>query len=215
MSLNVRTLARTIFSFLLTAVFLYLAFRNANLTDLWNSLKSANLWWIAALVPIGLLSHWVRALRWKYLLAPVKRNARGRNLFSAVMIGYMVNNILPRAGELVRAYVIGKSEGISKSSALGTVVVERILDTVTFLFMLCVILFLYPQSLDPFVDNVEAVRVYFLVGSLLLLVVSAFIFFKREALFGLIRFLKPLIPKRHAVRMDQIFESFLSGIGSG
>lgn len=215
MSLNVRTLTRIVISFLLTAVFLYLAFRNTNVEDLWNSLKGANLWWIAALVPIGLFSHLVRALRWRYLLAPIKANTSVRNLFSAVMIGYMVNNVLPRAGELVRSYAIGRLEAISKSSALGTVVVERILDTVTFLFMLCVILFLYPNSLDPFVENVESVRVYFLVGSLLLLVLSAVLFFQSKALFRLMKLLKPLAPKRYAERVDQIFESFLSGIGAG
>lgn len=215
MSLNARTVTRTVIGFLLAAVFLYLAFRNTNLEDLWNSLKSANLWWIAALVPIGLFSHWIRALRWRYLVAPIKKETSVRNLFSAVMIGYMVNNVLPRAGELVRAFVIGRLEGISKSSALGTIVVERILDTVTFLFMLCIILFLYPNSLDPFVENVESVRIYFLIGSVLLLVLSTVMFVKSEALFRLMKLLKPLAPKRYSERFDQIVESFLSGIGAG
>ncbi len=215
MSLNARTLTRTVISFLLTAVFLYLAFRNTNLQDLWNSLKGANFWWIAALVPIGLFSHWIRAVRWRYLIAPIKRKTSTRNLFSAVMIGYMVNNVLPRAGEIVRAYVVGRLEGISKSSALGTVVVERILDTITFLFMLCVILFLYPKSMDPFVENAESVRIYFLLGTFLLLILSTVLFFKSEALFRLMKVLKPLAPKRYAERIDRIFESFLSGVGAG
>jgi uncharacterized protein (TIRG00374 family) len=215
MTRKVRTLLRTLLSFFLTAVFLYLAFRNINLTELWHSLLGANLWWIIVLIPLGLFSHWVRALRWRYLVAPLKPNASLRNLFSAVMIGYMVNNVLPRAGELVRAYMFGRLEKMSKSATLGTIVVERILDTITFLFMLCTILFLYPNALDPFVENVESVRSYFLLGSVGLLVLSAVLLLKSETLFGLIKFLKPLVPRRYAGQIDTIVESFLAGIGAG
>ena len=209
------TVIRTIISFSLTAVFLYLAFRNTNLADLWNSLKGANVWWTIALVPIGLFSHWVRAWRWQYLVAPIKKNASLRNLFSVVMIGYMVNNVLPRFGEFVRAYAIGRQEGISKSAALGTVVVERILDTFVFLLMLCSVLFLYPNALDSFIDRGESLRMYFLAGSVGLLLLSALFFFKGEALFGLMKLFKPIVPKRYSGRIDRIVESFLAGIGAG
>lgn len=215
MTRKVRTLLRTLLSFFLTAIFLYLAFRNANLAELWNSLLGANLWWILALIPLGLFSHWVRAWRWQYLLAPLKPNVSLRNLFSAVMIGYMVNNVLPRAGELVRAYMFGRLEKMSRSATLGTIVVERILDTITFLFMLCTILFLYPNSLDPFVENVESVRNYFLIGSVGLLILSAVLLVKSEALFGLIKFVKPLVPQRYQGQIDTIVQSFLAGIGAG
>jgi len=212
MPTTVRTLTRTVLSFLLTAVFLYLAFRNANLEELWASLKSANLFWIAVLLPLGLFSHWVRALRWRYILTPIKPNASLRNLFSAVMIGYLANNILPRAGELVRPYVAGKLEMISKSSVLGTVVLERILDTVTFFFTLNVILFLYPKALEPFVESAESVRYYFLAGSVFLTILFSFAYFKSGSLFRIMKLLKPFVPKRYAARLDQTIESFLSGV---
>jgi hypothetical protein len=212
---NARTLIRTIISFSLTAVFLYLAFHNTNLGDLWNSLKGANLWWTIALVPIGLFSHWVRAWRWQFLVAPIKRRTSVKNLFSAVMIGYMVNNVLPRFGEIVRAYAISRQEGISKGAALGTVVVERILDTFVFLLMLCAVLFFYPNALAPFVNHAESLRVYFLAGAIVLLILSAVFFFKGETLFGLMKLLKPVVPKRYAERIDRIIESFLAGIGAG
>jgi uncharacterized protein (TIRG00374 family) len=215
MAKNTRTLTRTIISFSLTAVFLYLAFRNTNLGDLWNSLKGANLWWTMALIPIGLFSHWVRAWRWQFLIGPIKKNTSLKNLFSAVMIGYMVNNAIPRLGEIVRAYAISRQEGIPKGAALGTVVVERILDTFVFLLMLCAVLYLYPSGLDPFVSHAESFRGYFLAGSVALLILSAVLFFKSEALFGLMKFLKPIVPKRYAERIDHVIESFLTGIGAG
>lgn len=197
--------------FLLAAVFLYLAFRGVNFGDLWDSLQRVNYLWVALLIPIIIISHWLRAVRWAYLLSPVKDTLSHRKLFSAVMIGFMVNNVLPRVGEVVRAFAIGRSEGISKSSAFGTVVVERIIDMLTFLFILSAVLFLSPHSLDPFVDNVDAVRPFFLVGSLAFLAIFVVLFFKGESLFRLLNVLRTLVPKRYEERYQRLVESFLSG----
>ncbi len=211
MRTNFKSIARSIGSFIIAAVFLYLAFRSTNPQELWQSLKSAKFFWVVLLIPIGLISNWVRAVRWAYLLAPVKSKTSVRNLFSAVMIGYMVNNVLPRVGELVRPYVLGNLEAISKSSALGTVVIERILDLITFTFVLCAVLFLYPHALDAFVSNVESIRVLFLIGSIVALVLFIILFLKSESLFSLIKIVKPVIPKRYASRVDRLIGSFLSG----
>jgi hypothetical protein len=134
-----------------------------------------------------------------------------RNLFSAVMIGFMVNNLLPRVGEVARAFAIGRSEGVSRSSAFGTVVVERIIDMLTFLLVLCVILFLNPMMLDPFVDNVEAVRPLFLVGSVVMLAIFVVLFFKGESLFRVLTVVRPLIPGRYKERYQRLVDSFLTG----
>jgi uncharacterized protein (TIRG00374 family) len=192
---------------------MFWAFRGVSLKDLWASLQGVNYLWIALVIPITILSHWLRAVRWAYLLAPVKPRIPSRSLFSAVMIGFMVNNVLPRVGEFTRAIAIGQSEGISKSSAFGTIVVERILDMVTFLFVLCLVLFLSPHSLDPFFDNVDAVRPLFFAGSLLFLGFFVLLFFKGESLFRLLNVLKHLVPKRFESRYQQLVDSFLTGFG--
>jgi uncharacterized protein (TIRG00374 family) len=86
-----------------------------------------------------------RAFRWKYLLIDVKK-VNVFVLFQAVCIGYMANNIMPfRIGELVRAYFLGSKEGISKTSVLVTVLVERILDSVTLIMFIIVITMLNPS----------------------------------------------------------------------
>lgn len=204
---------QTVFGFLLAGLFLYLAFRGVRFGDLWASLQDVDYLWVALLVPIVVISHWLRAVRWSYLLSPVKENIPTRNLFSAVMIGFMVNNILPRVGEVTRAFAVGRSENISKSSVFGTVVVERIIDMVTFLFILCIVLFLYPSSLDPFFSNVEAVRPFFLIGSIGFLATFILLFFKGESLFSLLTYLKRFIPKRFEMKYQQYLDSFLSGFG--
>jgi glycosyltransferase 2 family protein len=211
MPTRLKKFLQTLFGFLIAALFMYLAFRGVSLKELWASFQDVDYVWVALLVPIAVFSHWLRAVRWQYLLSPVKQNIPVRNLFSAVMICFMVNNVLPRVGEVTRAYAIGRSEGISKSSAFGTVVVERIIDMVTFLFILCIILFLSPHSLDPFFDNVDAVRPFFFVGSIFFLGVFVLLFFKGESLFRLLDVLKHIVPKRFESRYQQLIDSFLTG----
>ena len=209
------TKARNIFqyllSFLIALVFLYLAFQGVKLSDLWESLKSANYWWVSLLIPINILANWVRALRWADLLSPIKSNISKRNLFSGVMIGYAINNVLPRVGEFVRPYVLGKLEGISRSSAFATVVVERILDFMSFYFIVFVVLFIYPHSLDPFINHADDVRPFFLFGSIAALVIFVLLFFKAEALFRFLARMLSFVPRRHKEQTEKILDKFYSG----
>ena len=211
MSSRLKKILQTALGFLLAGLFLFLAFRGVSIKELWASLQDVDYVWVALLVPIVIISHWLRAVRWAYLLAPIKENIPTRNLFSAVMIGFMVNNLLPRVGEVTRPFAIGKSENISKSSAFGTVVIERIIDMVVFLFILCLMLFVYPGSMDPFFSNVNAVRPFFFIGSIGFLVFFVVLFFKAESLFRLLSFLKRFIPKRLEAKYQSLLDSFLTG----
>ncbi len=209
---HLKNILRSVFGILLAAIFMVIAFRGTDFDSLWASLKGVHYEWILLLVPIGLLSHYLRAVRWKYLLAPVKEPTSVNTLFSAVMIGYMINNVLPRVGELVRAYVAGRLENMPKSSTLGTVVIERIIDLATFFFGLCVVLFLYPQSLEAITDDPASLRVVFLAGSVLVLVLFILLFLKSESFFRSFRFLRILVPKKYKPNVDRLLDSFLSGM---
>ncbi len=106
-------------------------------------MRDANYWWMLVMFCFLMISHGLRSWRWRYLLEPVKANIGFRNLFSGVMVGYFLNNVLPRAGELARPYTIGKLESIPKSAAFGTIVVERIMDTITFLVLVVAVPLVY------------------------------------------------------------------------
>lgn len=81
-------------------------------------------------------SYFVRAIRWHYLLLPLKKIRIG-SLYPATIIGYMANNVLPaRLGEFVRAYVLARKEGLEASSVFATLVVDRLCDGFTVLLML-------------------------------------------------------------------------------
>jgi glycosyltransferase 2 family protein len=123
-------------------------FSKVEYRQLWRSLASADvpLLLLAAVVISGTLV--MRAWRWQYLLAPIKQ-VRLSSSMAATSIGMMANMILPmRLGEIVRAVILGHRERIDKSAAFATVVVDRLLDGFTILFILAVILLIAPLPVD-------------------------------------------------------------------
>ncbi len=117
----------------ISAVFLWLALRGLRLEDVWSALRGANYLWLLPGVGVYFIAVWARAWRWHYLLRPIK-SIPTRTMFPIVAIGYMGNNIYPaRAGELLRAYVLRRNEGVSISSSLATIIVERAFDGVVML----------------------------------------------------------------------------------
>ncbi len=112
----------------ISALFLVIAMRNLHLGDVWAEIRAARYGWILPGVAVYFLGVWARTWRWDYLLRPLKRIPL-RRLFPVVVIGYMGNNVYPaRAGEVIRAYVLRRREGVSISASLGTIVVERVFD---------------------------------------------------------------------------------------
>ena len=93
-------------------------------------LGRADLRWVAFAAILLSLDLGFRALRWQRLLRPIAA-VRYLPMLGYLLIGYLANNVLPaRLGELVRVHYLGDREGISRASALGTVVVERVVDLV-------------------------------------------------------------------------------------
>jgi len=117
----------------ISVIFLYLALRGLNFNQVWQSLQTANYWWLIPGVIVYFMGVWARAWRWHFLLRPLKPIST-RKMFPIVTIGYMGNNIYPaRAGEVLRAVVLNKHEGIPISASLATVFIERVFDGVVML----------------------------------------------------------------------------------
>lgn len=136
-----------ILSFALTIIFLYVAFHDVDFSEVLTIVGKADLFWIFVFVVVSMLAHYLRALRWKYILNSVKSDVSIKNLFGALMIGYGVNCVTPKLGELTRAVLLGKWEGLSRSSMFGTVVLERVLDVVTFGISILIALYIASVSL--------------------------------------------------------------------
>lgn len=118
---------------LISAAFLWLALSKLNLTDFWQAVSHANYWWILPGVAVYFVAVWVRAWRWHYLLKPIK-SIKTKVMFPITCIGYMGNNVYPaRAGEVLRAVILKRREGVPISASLATIIVERIFDGVVML----------------------------------------------------------------------------------
>jgi uncharacterized protein (TIRG00374 family) len=109
---------------------LWFVLRGADLAKTGDLLRTADLRWVGLAAMFVTLDLSFRALRWQRLIRPIATVAYPPML-GYLMVGYLANNILPaRLGELVRSHYLGDREGISRASALGTVVVERVVDLV-------------------------------------------------------------------------------------
>lgn len=122
----------------ISAVLIGLFLRATHPRDIASALADASYWWLipATFVLFGALS--LRCYRWAFLMRPIAPISASR-LFPYAIIGYMANNLLPaRAGEIVRAWVVGEREQVSKVGALGSIAVERLFDGCVLVLMFLV-----------------------------------------------------------------------------
>ena len=120
--------ARVWIGILISAIALIIAFRNVNPALVWEALSHANVLFLAAsLVPL-LVFLVLRAYRWRMLFYP-QQGLHIVNLLAVINIGYLLSNIFPaRLGDVGRAYLIGDTEEVSRTTAFSTIVAERVLD---------------------------------------------------------------------------------------
>ncbi|HEY7735939.1 MAG TPA: lysylphosphatidylglycerol synthase transmembrane domain-containing protein [Candidatus Limnocylindrales bacterium] len=129
MNRSLGTLARAGLGIAVSVVALYLVLRSVDLARAWEVLRSAAPGWIAVMLLLVLLDVSARGLRWQWLLRPIA-HVPYRRVLGYTFMGYLANNVLPaRLGELVRSHALGQGEGLSRTTVLGTVVVERVIDT--------------------------------------------------------------------------------------
>ncbi len=121
-----------------SALFTYLAVRHVDFGAFWAALKSIAWWWLAPALAALALGVFLRGLRWRLLFARETRPSVGAAT-SALLIGYLFNNILPaRAGELARVVALHQRAGTSRVEALATAFTERLYDVLTLLALLFV-----------------------------------------------------------------------------
>jgi uncharacterized protein (TIRG00374 family) len=201
-----------IISTLLLALFLYLAFRNVNLNELLNILKTTNYLYVVIGIFTGVvIGSAIRSLRWGVLLEPVKKDIQFNNLFATTVIGYMLNNLIPRSGEVVRPYLLGRHENISRASAFATVIVERIIDTVMFLLMFGIALIYFKERISNAIPKIGSAVLILAAFIFLLLSWIVFMMAKPELSLKIIKVFTRLLPDKLHEKVDGIFISLLSG----
>lgn len=135
-------------SLLIGAFFLWLAFRHADLQALWRQIKGVSFYWLPFFALAMTFSHYLRAERWRLLFPENGDEPPRSTLFAGVMLGYVVNNLVPRLGEISRPVYVSRNRQISGFNLLGTIVAERFFDLLTMFSLILLTTFLLVSDLN-------------------------------------------------------------------
>lgn len=128
--------------------------------DKWDYLVrtwyTADKGWLILMAIGSIVSHLIRAERWRMLLVTAGRNTNLNYCFLSLMIGYLVNLVIPRGGEVSRCYNLYKLDKIPVEITFGTVVVERIVDLLCLIILIAISFLLESQKLFAFIDTLPA-----------------------------------------------------------
>lgn len=201
----------------LVAALLWWLFRDVDLSGVWYHIRTADVSLLFSSAVIGLGGFAVRAVRWQCFLAPVQPRSPFSSRFAAVAVGFMANNLLPsgRVGEPGRAYAYSRMEPVSFTTALATLVVERLLDGTVILALLFVAILSpdfpagsLPEELARAIRFVAAGLAMVLAGTVLLVA------FPSRCLWIGVR-LAALLPRgRVSAGLTSVMEDIMEGLAS-
>ncbi len=202
--------------FLIAALLIWWLLRDEDPAEIWASVRGADFRFLALAVAATTCVFPLRAIRWRYLLGPIQPESPFRSRFAAVCVGFMANNLLPaRIGELARAWSYSRLEAVSTVAAVGTLVVERVLDGLVILFLLLVALAApdfpadgLPPALADGMRGLAIVLASVLAGAVLALALPG------PVLGGIERIARALLPDRMADGLTALAEKTVLGMRS-
>lgn len=122
--------------------------------DMMSSIRQTRLWILAPVLVAGFLSHFFRALRWKLLLKPLRIYPTTANTTFSVLIGYLVNLLLPRMGEVAKCTVLARYEHVPADKMVGTIVAERAFDVVCLVLVTLFAFFMQASVIGSYATNI-------------------------------------------------------------
>jgi uncharacterized protein (TIRG00374 family) len=123
-------------SLAIAGALLWFVFKDIDINALLLKFSEADYRWVAFSGVLVLIAHWSRAYRWKLMLQPIGYDPTVYKTLLAVLMGYTVNLVLPRAGELARCGSLQKLEGVPFEKSLGAVIAERLIDVLVLVFLI-------------------------------------------------------------------------------
>lgn len=151
---KILTFLKYLVGLLISGSLLWYVFHDWELDFLLNRLDQVKYSWVFLSVFLSIISHVIRAYRWNLLLNPLGyKHLTVFRTFLAVMIGYFVNLLAPRAGEITRCSIMKKNDGVNMSVSLGSVVAERIVDLLGLVVVILLGLALQFDRLSGFMND--------------------------------------------------------------
>ena len=184
MAFSIKKILKSSLPLVLGVFLVWYSLSKVSFNELLVYFKEANYLWVGFGLLFGILSHLSRAYRWKFTLEPLGYQPRFANSAMAVLVAYLVNYTIPRAGEVSRAAVMTNYEGIPFEKGFGTIVAERIADLIMMLIIVAITLFVqFDFIYDLLLKNIDPSRIIIL-GLALMVVAAIFIHFIRKAKTG-------------------------------
>jgi len=159
MNKTLRSYLQYIFFLGLGIFLLWLTLRKSDWNSIVNDLSGARYIFLIPAVLMLLVSHYLRALRWKILIGPLGFNPSTTNTFLAVMIGYWANLAVPRLGEVLKCTILARYEKVPADKLVGTIVAERAIDVCCLVLVLLVTVFAQYDLIGSF--SAEIFRKFF------------------------------------------------------
>lgn len=142
---------KVVFSLLLGGVILYWMYRDFDFKNVSRVLLHEMDWtWMLLSFPFGILAQMFRGWRWQMSLNPIGEYPRASTSINSIFLSYAVSLVVPRIGEFARCGVLKRYDGVSFTKALGTVVTERIIDSLLVLAITLLTLFFQLRVFDRF-----------------------------------------------------------------
>jgi len=197
-----------IIGIIVSSAAVYWLFKQFDIYQIGGIYKEINLVYLVVVPFLVVMSFAARAQRWRLLLEH-QPPARFWSSFSALMIGCLLNNFLPaRAGDVARALELGRTEAVSRTKVVVTLVTERAIDLAATLVIICFVLLTYP-ALPEWLISASVAAASLTFGGLAFL--SAAHFAGRHVLPHITIIIKKRFPSV-AQRMEQLIYSALDGL---
>jgi glycosyltransferase 2 family protein len=157
MNKRLRTILQYVIFFSLGFFFVWLSVKDvgrAERSQIRSALQNARFYLAVPVFLILLLSHYIRAMRWRLLIQSLGYNPGRANVFFAVMIGYLVNQAVLRLGEVLKCTVLARYEKVPADKLVGTIILERLVDAITLVFVFAITIIIQPGLYDQLVDKI-------------------------------------------------------------
>ncbi|MBO5866223.1 MAG: flippase-like domain-containing protein [Bacteroidaceae bacterium] len=145
---------KTVLPIFLGLLILFMIYDDFDFSRLWSDFVNMNIFWFLLSTFFGVMSHVVRGWRWKLTLAPLGYNPSTVNSVYSIFIAYAANLVIPRVGEVSRCVVLEQNDNVPFAQSLGTVVSERLIDTLMVLLITLFAVALQWPVFVNFIDNV-------------------------------------------------------------
>lgn len=210
MKKRLRTILQYVFFFGLGIFLVWWSIRDLSTDDrsqIRLALKHARYLLIIPVFSILLFSHYVRALRWRLLIEPLGYSTKWSNAFFAVMIGYLTNLAIPRMGEVLKCSALARYEKVPVDKLIGTVILERIIDSISLLVVFGITLAIQPDIYSQLTDalfhtntggetkKTAAYILLLIAAGVVILLIAGWMIIKKKKITDLIALIKKIIKR--------------------